>query len=108
VACNRSARLRHKRCSRATRPARPKLSGARSTYNEMRDTGYAMRDSNQPSSRIPNRASRIFALIAIGVAVLVSYAPALRDGFVWDDTALVQRDPLIRSWRLIPEAFNHF
>ncbi len=41
-------------------------------------------------------------------AVLTSYAPALRDGFVWDDTALVLRDPLIRSWRLIPEGFNHF
>jgi tetratricopeptide (TPR) repeat protein len=30
------------------------------------------------------------------------------DQFVWDDTALVMRDPLIRSWRLIPESFNHF
>jgi tetratricopeptide (TPR) repeat protein len=27
---------------------------------------------------------------------------------VWDDTALVLRDPLIRSWRLIPEGFGHF
>lgn len=36
------------------------------------------------------------------------YAPALRNGFVWDDTALVLRDPLIRSWRLVPEGFNHF
>lgn len=36
------------------------------------------------------------------------YWPALRNGFVWDDTALVLRDPLIRSWRLIPEGFGHF
>ncbi len=36
------------------------------------------------------------------------YAPGLRNGFVWDDTALVLRDPLIRSWRLLPEAFGHF
>ena len=36
------------------------------------------------------------------------YAPAVNNGFVWDDTALVLRDPLIRSWRLIPEGFNHF
>lgn len=41
-------------------------------------------------------------------ATLVAYAPALRNGFVWDDTALVLRDPLIRSWRLIPESFRHF
>jgi len=36
------------------------------------------------------------------------YAPALKNGFVWDDTALILRDPLIRSWRLIPEGFQHF
>src|SRR5947199_3443127 len=30
------------------------------------------------------------------------------NGFVWDDTALILRDPLIRSWRLVPEGFNHF
>ncbi|MGI8436377.1 MAG: hypothetical protein ACR2NX_05670 [Chthoniobacterales bacterium] len=32
----------------------------------------------------------------------------MRDGFVWGDTALVLRDPLIHSWRLIPESFQHF
>lgn len=48
------------------------------------------------------------AVLLITAAVLISYAPALRDGFVWDDTALILRDPLIRSWRLIPEGFNHF
>src|SRR5437763_15538107 len=48
------------------------------------------------------------AALLIAVAVLATYAPALRNGFVWDDTALVLRDPLIRSWRLIPEGFNHF
>lgn len=41
-------------------------------------------------------------------ATFVVYAPALRNGFVWDDTALVLRDPLIRSWQLIPEGFRHF
>jgi tetratricopeptide (TPR) repeat protein len=51
------------------------------------------------------------SLVAIAVilaATLLVYAPGLRNGFVWDDTALVLRDPLIRSWRLIPEAFGHF
>ncbi|MGH8101474.1 MAG: hypothetical protein ACREIW_09260, partial [Chthoniobacterales bacterium] len=48
------------------------------------------------------------AVLLIVIAVFASYAPALQNGFVWDDTALVLRDPLIRSWRLIPEAFNHF
>ena len=42
------------------------------------------------------------------MAVILSYAPALRNGFVWDDHALVLRDPLIRSWRLIWEGFQHF
>jgi tetratricopeptide (TPR) repeat protein len=49
-----------------------------------------------------------FAVLLVFVAVFASYAPALRNGFVWDDTALILRDPLIRSWRLIPEGFNHF
>src|SRR5204862_2624663 len=51
---------------------------------------------------------RIGASLLIIVATLLVYAPAQRNGFVWDDTALVQRDPLIRSWRLIPEGFRHF
>ena len=41
-------------------------------------------------------------------ATFLVYWPALRNGFVWDDTALVLRDPLIRSWRLVPEGFRHF
>src|SRR5260370_18503740 len=32
----------------------------------------------------------------------------MRNGFVRDDTGLILRDPLIRSWRLISEGFNHF
>jgi len=51
---------------------------------------------------------KIFAVFIIVAAVLVSYAPAMRGRFVWDDAALIFRDPLIRSWRLIPESFNHF
>ena len=51
---------------------------------------------------------RFVAALIILAAVAISYAPAVNDGFVWDDTALVLRDPLIRSWRLIPEGFNHF
>src|SRR3954466_5827015 len=42
------------------------------------------------------------------VAAFAVYAPSMGNGFVWDDTALVLRDPLIRSWRLIPEGFRHF
>jgi hypothetical protein len=47
-------------------------------------------------------------VILLLVATIGSYAPSVRNGFVWDDTALVLRDPLIRSWRLIPEGFNHY
>jgi hypothetical protein len=49
------------------------------------------------------KAGASFLLI---VFALVSYWPALRNGFVWDDQALILRDPLIRSWRLIGEAFH--
>ena len=42
------------------------------------------------------------------VATFVAYGPAMRNSFVWDDTALVLRDPLIRSWRLAPDAFREF
>ncbi|MDB6173926.1 MAG: Tetratricopeptide 2 repeat protein [Chthoniobacteraceae bacterium] len=51
---------------------------------------------------------RLGALLLIIGAVFLGYWPAQRNGFVWDDTALILRDPLIRSWRLIPEAFQHF
>ena len=51
---------------------------------------------------------KIWAVLILIVVVFISYAPAVRNGFVWDDTALILRDPLIRSWRLIPEGFNHF
>ena len=51
---------------------------------------------------------RRFASLLIFLCAVVAYLPALRNGFVWDDTALILRDPLIRSWRLIPEGFNHF
>ena len=51
---------------------------------------------------------RVWAVLILIVVVFISYAPALRNGFVWDDTALILRDPLIRSWRLIPEGFNHY
>jgi len=51
---------------------------------------------------------KIWAVLILFVAVFISYAPTVRNGFVWDDTALILRDPLIRSWRLVPEGFNHF
>jgi protein O-mannosyl-transferase len=51
---------------------------------------------------------RILICGMLVLLVLAAHAPALRATFVWDDTALVLRDPLIRSWRLIPEGFQHF
>src|ERR1700747_1294000 len=63
---------------------------------------------------LPTLSTSFFALkkrlatLVILACVFVTYLPVLRDGFVWDDTALILRDPLIRSWRLIPECFNHF
>ena len=51
---------------------------------------------------------RFVAIVVIIAATFLGYWPALRNGFVWDDTALCFRDPLIRSWILIPEGFRHF
>jgi len=51
---------------------------------------------------------KIFPALFLAALVFAVYAPALRNGFVWDDTALILRDPLIRSWRLISEGFQHF
>jgi tetratricopeptide (TPR) repeat protein len=51
---------------------------------------------------------RIAVLAGLIVVLLTAHIPVFRAGFVWDDTALVLRDPLIRSWRLIPEGFQHF
>ncbi len=46
--------------------------------------------------------------LVLSLVILAVYAPALRNDLVWDDTALILRDPLIRSWQLVPEAFQHF
>jgi protein O-mannosyl-transferase len=51
---------------------------------------------------------KLLPYLLIALTTLAVYAPATRNGFVWDDTAVILRDPLIRSWRLIPEGFNHF
>src|SRR6476619_1526602 len=50
----------------------------------------------------------IMASFLLLAAAFVVYAPALRNGFVWDDQALILRDPFIRSWRLIGAGFQHF
>ena len=51
---------------------------------------------------------KLVAPLFLAVVIFAAYASALRNDFVWDDTALILRDPLIRSWQLIPEAFQHF
>lgn len=51
---------------------------------------------------------RILLIFLIIAATFAVYAPSLWNGYVWDDSALIQRDPFIRSWRLIPEGFRHF
>ncbi len=51
---------------------------------------------------------RLLFILLIASATFAVYAPSLRNGYVWDDSALIQRDPFIRSWRLIPEGFRHF
>ncbi len=56
----------------------------------------------------PQRRDNWLGFVLIFFAALGLYLPSLTNGFVWDDVALVQRDPLIRSWQLGSEAFDHF
>jgi protein O-mannosyl-transferase len=60
------------------------------------------------SSRALKNSTRLAAIVLICAGAFAVYSPSLKNDFVWDDTALVLRDPFIRSWRLIPEGFRHF
>lgn len=51
---------------------------------------------------------RFLPFLILSAAVALVYGPALFNGLVWDDTALILRDPLIRSPRLLAEGFRHF
>jgi Flp pilus assembly protein TadD len=61
-----------------------------------------------PFRMISSLKQRALFIILIAAAAFAVYAPSLRNGYVWDDSALIERDPFIRSWRLIPEGFRHF
>jgi hypothetical protein len=50
----------------------------------------------------------LLSVVVIIAATFLAYLPAMRNSFVWDDTALVLRDPLIRHWRLVPDGFRQF
>ncbi len=58
--------------------------------------------------RALNKPSRLPAVLTIIAATFAVYWPSLKNQFVWDDTALILRDPFIRSWQLIVEGFRHF
>lgn len=51
--------------------------------------------------------STLFHLVVLSGAALALYALGLRNGFVADDQLEVLQDPLIRSFRLIPQMFAH-
>ncbi len=55
-----------------------------------------------------SRPARLLSVFVIMLTTFVAYWPAMRNSFVWDDTALVLRDPTIRSWRLAPDVFREF
>jgi hypothetical protein len=88
----------HTRAKRNLAPVRPDPS-------RKIDTNIANVDARLIDSPF---VEKIWAALILIAFVFISYAPAMCNGFVWDDTVLILRDPLIRSWRLIPEGFNHF
>ena len=51
---------------------------------------------------------RRHSYLLLVAVVLAVYAPALFNDFVWDDTALILRDPLIRSPWLLGEGLRHY
>jgi protein O-mannosyl-transferase len=78
------------------------------TTLETRVTSPNLHPRAERPARQRSRWKNILPPLLLALLALVTYAPALRDGFVWDDQALILRDPLIRSWRLIWEGFQHF
>lgn len=62
----------------------------------------------RPSAPVARRRAGWLGFALVFFATLGVYLPSLANGFVWDDQALVLRDPLIRSWRLGSEGFDHF
>ena len=73
-----------------------------------RGTNNLDADLPETATRFLSMKARLLIIAAISALVVAAHAPVLRAGFVWDDTALVLRDPLIRSWRLVPEGLQHF
>jgi len=71
-------------------------------------TSANLHSAGQRPAPPARRWDGLVAPLALLAITLATYAPALRNGFVWDDHALILRDPLIRSWRLIGEGFGHF
>src|SRR4030095_11010978 len=85
-----------------------KSAAAHGTVTPRRMSRHLMAQFLLPMIAALKVPQRLIALIIVIAATSLVYWPAQRNGFVWDDTALVLRDPLIRSWRLIPESFRHF
>lgn len=48
----------------------------------------------------------VYAVALILAAVLLSYFNALSNGFVYDDVAMVQVNPIIRGWSNVPAIFT--
>lgn len=58
--------------------------------------------------RLPSFLRLAPSALAVMAAAFTVYLPSLWNGYVWDDSALIRRDPFIRSWRLIPTGFQYF
>jgi len=56
------------------------------------------------NNKIKVRTS-ILTFISLGFICFISYLNSLHNPFIWDDQALIEKNPLIRDWHLWPKVF---
>jgi tetratricopeptide (TPR) repeat protein len=48
-------------------------------------------------------STRLICTAILAICVFTVYLPSLKNGFVWDDTSLIEQNPMIRDFENLPE-----